>query len=358
MDPAAIVSRATSVAVTSILLLAASCATEQRAATDERPAAFATQPNEPSMEAFSRRKQYVAVGPWRVAYVDAGQGPPVLLLHGCPFHAYEWRDIIPQLTPHHRVIAPDLLGLGDTQVRLTDDYRLPNDVVMVVGLMDALGIAQADVVGHDHGGATLQLLMKEHPERIRRAVLTNVEAYDQWPSQPEISYLQMVVSPFWGPLFRFALRHSTWVRREVFSIAVHRPAVFTDEVLYAYTRAHTATPERWRRLQRFFTWQLDPTHNRVTLDAVDGLRRFAQPTLLLWGRQDENFGPHLAERLAGDIPGTVGIEYLEHSAHMPFQEEPERYAAALLRFFGASDDQLASQRATWRASRPPLAAAE
>lgn len=314
-------------------------------------APFVSRPNEESMEEFSKRKQYVSVGPWNVAYIDEGDGPPVFLLHGCPFHAYQWRDVIPVLSRHYRVIAPDLLGLGDTQVRLTDDYRLPNDVVMVKGLMDTLGINQADFVGADHGAATVQLLMKDSPERIRRAVLTNAEAYDLWPSKPEIKYLKLIVQPLTSPIFRFLLSNSSWVRHEVFSIAVHREEVFTDEVVLAYTRAHTSSKARWERLRRFFRWQLDPEHNRVTLDAVDGLRKFDRPTLILWGKVDTNFGPAIAERLAGDIPGVVGIEYLEESAHMPFQEQPEAYNAALLEFIRATDDELAQRRAKWVVAR-------
>jgi pimeloyl-ACP methyl ester carboxylesterase len=314
-------------------------------------APYVSEPNEPAMEEFSRRKRYVDVGAWRVAYVDEGSGPPVILLHGCPFHAFQWRDVIPVLSRHYRVIAPDLLGLGDTQVRLSDDYRLPQDVVMLKGLMDALGVPAADFVGADHGAATLQLLMDDEPQRIRRAVLTNAEAYDLWPSKPEIKYLRMVVHPVTSPLFRFLLSRSAWVRHEVFSIAVHDEAVFTEEVVLAYARAHTATDSRWQRLRRFFTWQLDPEHNRVTLDAVDGLRRFEKPTLILWGKQDTNFGPAIAERLASDIPGTVGIRWLEGSAHMPFQEEPEAYNAALVDFLAASDAELAERRKSFAASR-------
>jgi pimeloyl-ACP methyl ester carboxylesterase len=309
---------------------------------------FVSKPGEDAMEEFSRQKRYLPVGRWNVAYIDEGSGPPVFLLHGCPFHAYQWRDVIPVLARTHRVIAPDLLGLGDTQVRLSDDYRLPQNVVLVKGLMDALGIDEADFVGADHGAATLQLLMDDSPQRIRRAVITNAEAYDLWPSEPEIKYLKMVVHPLTSPLFRFLMHHSAWVRREVFSVAVHRQEAFTDEVLLAYARAHTSSDARWQRLRRFFRWQLDPEHNRVTLDAVPALRRFEQPTLLLWGRQDTNFGPAIAERLARDIPGTVGVEYLEHSAHMPFQEEPADYNAALLRFLTASEGELAQRRAAWQ----------
>jgi pimeloyl-ACP methyl ester carboxylesterase len=314
-------------------------------------APFVSQPNEEAMEEFSKRKRYVPVGPWNVAYIDEGSGPPVLLLHGCPFHAYQWRDVIPVLSRHYRVIAPDLLGLGDTQVRLGDDYRLPQDVVMVKGLMHALGLPRADFVGADHGAATIQLLMEDSPELIRRAVITNAEAYDLWPSQPEIKYLKLVVHPLTSPVFRWLLRHSAWVRHEVFSIAVHREEAFTDEVVLAYTRAHTSSDARWERLRRFFRWQLDPDHNRVTSDAVDGLREFERPTLILWGRMDTNFGPEIAERLARDIPGTVGVEYLDQSAHMPFQEEPEAYNAALLRFLAAADAELAERRASFVVTR-------
>jgi hypothetical protein len=74
--------------------------------------AFASNPGEESMEAFSKKKKFIDVESWRVAYIDEGSGEPILLLHGCPFHAYEWRDVIPLLSSRYRVIAPDLLGLG------------------------------------------------------------------------------------------------------------------------------------------------------------------------------------------------------------------------------------------------------
>jgi len=285
------------------------------------------------VEAFSLRKKRVAAGPFTVATIDEGSGPPVVLLHGCPFQSYEWRHLIPQLSPHYRVIAPDLLGLGDTPVRLDQDYRLPQDAAMVVALLDALGVGEAYIVGHDHGAATLQLLMKHHPERIRAAVLTNAEAYDQWPSGPERPYLRLMVNPVTAPLFRLALG-SAWVRREVFAIAHHRPSeTMSDADLEAYLRPSFSTPARAARFRRFFSWQLDPQNNRETMQAVDGLRRFQRPTLIAWGRRDTNFGPEIGERLAADIPGTVRTVWFERSAHMPMEEEPEAYGAALLRFF-------------------------
>jgi pimeloyl-ACP methyl ester carboxylesterase len=301
-------------------------------------------PGEPTLDAWSQRKRYLDVGGHTVAHVDQGRGDPVLLLHGCPFHALEWQQVIPRLAGHYRVLAPDLPGLGDTPVRLDDDYRLPQIAQTIVGLLDTLGIDAAHVVGH--GGATALQLLDHHADRFRSLVLTNAEAYDCWPSQPERKYLRLVVNPLTSPLFKQALRVPA-LRREVLSIAVHDPATLTGELAAALFRAHTATPARWQRLRRFLGWQLDPDHHRVTTQAVPAMRRFERPTLLLWGRHDTNFGPELAERLAADIPGSVGVQYLEHSAHLPMLEEPAAYADALVAFFESVEPTTTSRsRAT------------
>ncbi len=142
-------------------------------------AGYAVAPGEYSPDAMAVHKKLANLGGYKVAYVDMGQGEPVILLHECPFSVYEWHLVAPRLARHFRVIAPDLIGLGDTPVRLNDDYRLPQDLRMVTALMDRLGIRSARFVGHDHGGAVVQMLMQHDPGRIEMAVLTNVEAYDQ-----------------------------------------------------------------------------------------------------------------------------------------------------------------------------------
>ena len=283
------------------------------------------------LDELSARKRLIDIEGTNVAYLDEGAGEPLVLLHGCPFSACEWRETIPRLATRFRVIAPDLVGLGDTEVALSDDYRLPRDAAMVCGLLDALGIDDAHVVGHDHGGATCLLLMGSAPERLRSVVLTNIEAYDRWPSDEERIYVKLIVNPLTSPLV-WALLHSREVRRRLFAIAAHRRGVLTDELLAAFVDPHIATPARWQRLRRFFTWQLDPEHRRATLDAVPGMRAFTRPTLILWGRQDVNFGEAIAQRLLDDIPGARRVQWMEDSGHLPMLEEPAGYADAIAAF--------------------------
>lgn len=295
---------------------------------DER---WAVAPGETTKDGFSHQKKTLTLPSSHVAYIDIGSGPPLILLHGCPFSAYEWSEIIPTLSKHYRVIAPDLLGLGDTPVRLNEDYRLPRDVTMVRELMDALQIPSAPFIAHDHGAATLQLLMLQDPTRIEKAIISNAEAYDEWPSKPELPYLKMIVHPVTSPLLFHALRLE-WIQQDIFSIAVEDPTMLTPEIAAAYANPHVATPERWQRLRRFFTWQLDEAHNDITMTALPGMRAFTKPVLLMWGERDENFGPELAYRLARDIPGVQGVHFFKHSQHMPMQEEDAAYAEAALAF--------------------------
>jgi pimeloyl-ACP methyl ester carboxylesterase len=201
---------------------------------------WAVAPGETTKDGFSHQKRILALPSSQIAYIDVGSGPPLILLHGCPFSAFEWNEIIPVLSKHYRVIAPDLLGLGDTPVRLNEDYRLPRDVTMVRELMDALQIPSAPFIAHDHGAATLQLLMLSDPTRIEKAVISNAEAYDEWPSKPELPYLKAIVHPVTSPLMFHALRVG-WIQQDVFSIAVEDPKMLTPEIAAAYANPHVAT---------------------------------------------------------------------------------------------------------------------
>lgn len=234
---------------------------------------FAVRPGAFTPDILAPQKKLIDLGGYQVAYIDIGKGDPVILLHGCPFSTFEWHKIAPLLARHFRVIAPDLLGLGDTPVRLDDDYRPPRDVKMVTDLMDRLGIRTARFIGHDHGGAIVQLLMQHDPNRIDMAILTNVEAYDQWPSKPETADLYLITNPVTSPLAYVAV-HSRWVQRDLYSIAVANESTLTDDTLSAFATEHVATPLRWQRLRRFLRWQLDPQNNRLTQTAVPAMRRF------------------------------------------------------------------------------------
>jgi pimeloyl-ACP methyl ester carboxylesterase len=196
------------------------------------------------LDVFSFAKQFTHVGQARVAYRDEGTGPPVVLLHGCPFSSPVWRNVLPALTAAgHRVRAPDLLGLGDTETPLGADWSLSAQAATIVGWLDVLGLDRVSLVGHDHGGAVAQLLAAQCPERFDRLVLCNVEAYDNWPSSDErpfitatqLSVVDRVVLWAWSrpALLRWAFRAGH---------AVADRSVLTGELARGYVRANLSDP--------------------------------------------------------------------------------------------------------------------
>jgi pimeloyl-ACP methyl ester carboxylesterase len=249
-------------------------------------------------------------------------------LHGCPFSSYIWRKVIPLLSPRYHCLAPDLLGLGDTETPEGADWSLRAQAAMVVGFLDAIGIERAHVVGHDHGGALAQLLAGELPDRVDRLVISNAEAYDNWPSEEERPFVRATQVPVLGDVVLWA-----WSRRPLFRLtlkeakAVHDPTVLSAELLDGYIRANLSDRHRRAKTRRFLAGQFEPENNRVTMDLLDGLRRFDHPTLLVWAKDDPHFGPEWGDRLRRDIPGAVRLELLPETGHLLMEERPEQFAA-------------------------------
>ncbi|MGI9246562.1 MAG: alpha/beta fold hydrolase [Steroidobacteraceae bacterium] len=118
-------------------------------------------------------RSIVAAG-LRTNYHDVGSGFPLLLLHGSGpgVSAWaNWRLTIPELARARRVIAPDMAGFGFTDRPAGQRYDMDGWVAQAVGVLDALGLAQADLVGNSFGGALALALAIRHPQRVRRLVL-------------------------------------------------------------------------------------------------------------------------------------------------------------------------------------------
>ena len=288
-----------------------------------------------SVDLFSGKKQFVQVGDSRVAYYEEGGGTPILLLHGCPFSSFVWRKVIPLLSDRYRCLAPDLLGLGDTETSVNGDWSLRSQARMVLGFLDSLSIERPHVVGHDHGGALAQLLAAEHGALIDRLILANAEAYDNWPSSEERPFAKLTQVPLLGEVVmwmwsRKAILRSTLARAH----AVYDRRVLTSELLEGYIRANLGDRHRRKKLARFIAEQFDPKNNRITIDLLPGLRQFNHPTLLVWGQEDPHFGPQWAQRLYQDIPGAKRVELLPATGHLLMEERPDEFATLVRTFLG------------------------
>ncbi len=129
------------------------------------------QPAAPSRPDFGQRILAAGIDTY---YHDQGSGFPLLMLHGSGpgVSAWaNWRLVLPALAKQRRVIAPDLVGFGWTARPADERYSLDGWVTHALGVLDALGIEQADLVGNSFGGALAIALAVRHPQRVRRLVL-------------------------------------------------------------------------------------------------------------------------------------------------------------------------------------------
>ena len=119
---------------------------------------------------FPYESRYVAVNGSRMHYVEAGSGAPILLVHGNPTSSYLWRNVIPHLTSHGRVIAVDLIGMGKSD-RPDLDYRFADHAAYLEGFVEALALEDVTLVLHDWGGGLGLDYFARHPDNVARIAL-------------------------------------------------------------------------------------------------------------------------------------------------------------------------------------------
>jgi pimeloyl-ACP methyl ester carboxylesterase len=147
----------------------------------------------PEVDGVTHR--YVEVPGARLHVAEAGEGPPVLCLHGWPQHWWIWRKVIPALAEDRRVICPDLRGFGWSQAP-GGRYEISELAADMVALLDQLGIDQVDLIGHDWGGYTGFLLCLDAPERVRNYLALGIVHPWFEPPKPSPQALQRAAYQF------------------------------------------------------------------------------------------------------------------------------------------------------------------
>ncbi len=146
--------------------------------------------------AFPFVKKTIEIEGSKIAYVDEGQGQPVLFLHGNPTSSYLWRNIIPYVTPRYRAIAPDLIGMGDSG-KPDIGYTLEDHARYIDGFIAALGLKDIILVIHDWGSVLGMRYARQNPGNVK--AMAFMEAIVP-PAMPAPSYEAM--GPRSGKLFK------------------------------------------------------------------------------------------------------------------------------------------------------------
>ena len=287
----------------------------------------------PQVEGVQHR--YVQAGGLRMHVAEAGQGDPLLMLHGWPQHWYEWRHQIPTLSRHYRVICPDLRGFGWTEAP-PSGYEKENLAADVVKLLDALGLERVKLVGHDWGGWVGFLLCLHHPERFERHLALNIPP--PWGRLDLQSlkglwrfwYQGLIATPGLGewvlrnrPEFVAYLIRGTSPNKEIWS----------DDEVAAFTEP-LREPDRARATVQLYRTFLLREFPQVARGQYNSLR-LVTPTLLLFGVRDFAISTGL---LRGYEPYTddFTLELIPDSGHFIADEKQELVTERALEFFAMS----------------------
>jgi pimeloyl-ACP methyl ester carboxylesterase len=267
----------------------------------------------------------------RLHVAEAGAGTPVLLLHGWPQHWWCWRMVIERLHSHYRLLVPDLRGFGWSEAPGTG-YSAAGFAGDVVGLLDALGLTRAHVVGHDWGGFAAILLGLRHPERVDRLLLSNTPGPWVRLNARTVAglrrawYAGLVATPVLGER---VVRHPKFV--PWFLRLGGQAALFPDQdaALYAEQFRDPARAAAAARLYRYYL----QTARLVLLRRAFAGHRLQTPTRLLFGADDFYIPPAF---LAGvEAHGDdLTLEVIRGCSHWMPEERPDLITERALTLFG------------------------
>jgi epoxide hydrolase 4 len=276
----------------------------------------------------------------RLHYVESGDGPLVLLLHGFPEFWYSWREQIPALAAAgYHVVAPDMRGYNASEKpHGIDAYRTDELVADVTGLIDHFGEERAHVVGHDWGGAVAWQVGIERPERVGKLAVLNAPHPARFreelrtPSQLKRSWYVFFFQLPWLPE-RFLAARGYESIENVFRDSAKNPEAFDEEDVRRYVEAAaqpgalTGSINYYRALFRVNV----PAAFRSLLGEESGSLDVTVPTMLIWGMKDFALGNELTEGVERWVPD-LRIERLSDASHWVQNDRPKRVNELLIDF--------------------------
>jgi pimeloyl-ACP methyl ester carboxylesterase len=277
----------------------------------------------------------------RVSYRIAGAGPLLLLVHGIAGSAETWKHVMPELARHVTVLAPDLLGHGESD-KPRAEYSLGAHTDMLRDLMDALGHRRATFVGQSLGGGIAMQLAYQSPERCERLVLVNSGGLGR-----EVNVILRVLTlPAAEYLFPLVCSPRLRDAGEVIATRLARMGVRSRPAKQEIWRSYSSLADPSTR-QAFFRGLrdvVDPGGQAVS--ALGRLSRAASlPTLIVWGAQDPFIPVSHAIAAHAAIPGSR-LEIFDGVGHYPHCEAPERFVEVLVDFVASTEPARLPPRST------------
>jgi haloalkane dehalogenase len=253
-----------------------------------------------------------------IAYVERGQGKAALFLHGYPLNGFQWRGALERLSPYRRCIAPDLMGLGYSEIAERQSLAPEAQAEMLAALLDAVSVTSVDLVGCDSGGAVAQLFTTRFPSRVRTLMLTNCDAQNDCPPPSFLPFIAQARAGRLADGIAAQLANKTLARspKGIGGLTYSDPAHPSDEAIDVYFSPIVSSA---LRKQQFHDYAIALERN-VLAGIEPALTKVAAPVRIVWGMADTTFATSSAEWFDRTFPHSRGVRRIE-GAKLFFPEE-------------------------------------
>ncbi|RUM38197.1 MAG: alpha/beta hydrolase [Desulfobulbus sp.] len=266
-----------------------------------------------------------------LSYLDEGNGPVVVMVHGNPSWSYLYRNVVTSLRSDYRCIVPDHLGCGFSDKPQHYPYRLENHIANLSELLDHLHITKCTLIVHDWGGAIGMGWAGEHPERVAGLVVLNTAAFRSSRIPFRIAVCRW---PLLGKVLVRGLNGFAWPAT---FMAVHKK--MSEEVVKGFLQPYDSWKNRVAVHRFVLDIPLHPTHPSLqTLTGVEqSLKKLTEkPMLICWGGQDFCFNYHFYTQWQKRFPAAVS-RYYPHAGHYVLEDAHDEIMSELLPFLESCD---------------------
>lgn len=251
----------------------------------------------------------VVLGKYKVHFLVAGEGKPLVLVHGLGGRSEDWLSLIPELKRGgYKVYAPDLLGFGQTD-KPDADYSIALQSELVRQFLDSQNLAKPDIAGWSMGGWVSLKLAADHPDRVHRLILldsagTKFEAVNAGAlrpkTEPELAHMMEILTPHPKPI----------------------PGFYARYVLRILAEQDWVVERALRSMEQ-------------GNDLMDGkMASVKSPVLLVWGKQDVLTPPSIGEQMQREMPQSV-LHVVDGCGHLAPVECSNRVTRSMVSFLGA-----------------------
>lgn len=287
----------------------------------------------PPVEGADIQHRFVQIGGLRVHVAEAGQGQPLLMLHGWPQHWWMWRKQIPPFAEHFRVIVPDLRGFGWTEAP-AEGYLKEELVEDLVKLIRTLGYTQVRLLTHDWGGWIGYIASVKYPGLIFQHYATNIPLiwtkidWRMIPATLRFGYMLRISMPFFGK--RLLQKNNNFVAH-LLTRGATRTGGWPQEEIDVFANQFR-DPKRAAASSKLYGQFLLKEYLPVGLFGRYKKHRMATPTRLLFGQKDFALATSWLrgyQKYVDDFQ----LEYIPDAGHFIVDERPELVAQRAMKFF-------------------------